>query len=311
MIPAIGKRLLQGVPIVLGVTIITFFLVKFMPGDPTIAILGPNATAANVAALQAKWGLDQPVWTQYIAFLDRFVHGDLGDSLYFNAPVNTLLFERLPDTLWLLGYSTVLSLAISIPLAGIAALSNGRLVDHLIRGGQTLALGFPAFWIGIMLLYGFALNLRIFPAGGVSEGFFGHLNSLFLPGLSIAIGLAPIQIRSLRAALLKVLESEYIVTARSKGLRESTVITRHALPNAIISTVPLIGVQIAWLIGATLVIEQLFAIPGIGALMITAILNRDFPVIQGVTLLFAILVVIVYLVTDITHASLDPRLKLR
>jgi peptide/nickel transport system permease protein len=171
-------------------------------------------------------------------------------------------------------------------------------------------LGFPAFWLGIMLLLIFGLHLgRLFPVGGYGTGPIGHLHSMFLPALTVALTLSPILIRSLRASMLEVLESDYITTARSKGLPERFVLRKHALPNAIIATVTVLGVNMAYLVGGTLVIEQVFAVPGVGQLMISSIFARDFPIVQGVSLVFAILVVLVYLVTDITHALLDPRVR--
>jgi len=173
-----------------------------------------------------------------------------------------------------------------------------------------VGLGFPQFWLGLMLLLAFALNSgRFFPVGGYGYGFFGHLRSMFLPSLTVGLGIAPILIRSLRASLLEVLDSDYITTARSKGLPERRVLARHALRNAIISTVSVLGVNIGFLVGGTLVIEQVFAVPGIGQLMINSIFQRDFPVVQAVTLVFSVMVVLVYLLTDIAHALLAPRVR--
>jgi peptide/nickel transport system permease protein len=179
-----------------------------------------------------------------------------------------------------------------------------------VRVVPLVGLGFPAFWLGIMLLLVFALHLgRPFPVGGYGEGFFGHLHSMFLPALTVALATSPILIRSLRAALLEVLESDYVTTARSKGLPERRVLMKHALRNAAISTVSVLGVNIGFLIGGTLVIEQVYAVPGVGQLMINAVFQRDFPVVQAVTLVFSLLVVLVYLLTDVAHALLDPRVR--
>ena len=199
---------------------------------------------------------------------------------------------------------------IAIPLATIAAARRDRPTDHVVRAVPLIGLGFPPFWIGIMLLFAFGLNLgRAFPVGGYGEGFFGHLHSMFLPALTIAIAISPILIRSLRASLLEVLESDYIATARSKGLPERRVLVRHGLRNAVISMVTVLGVNIGFLVGGTLVVEQVYALPGLGQLMINSIFQRDFPVVQAVTLAFAVMVVLVYLTTDIVHALLDPRVR--
>ena len=197
-----------------------------------------------------------------------------------------------------------------MPLAALAASKRDAARDHVVRVVPLIGLGFPSFWVGIMLLLAFALNMgRLFPVGGYGTGFAGHIRAMFLPALTVAIAISPILIRSLRASLLNVLESDYITTARSKGLPERRVLIRHALRNAVISTVTILGVNIGYLVGGTLVIEQVFALPGVGQLMINSIFQRDFPVVQGVTLAFAILVVIVYLLTDIVHSMLDPRVR--
>jgi peptide/nickel transport system permease protein len=304
------RRLLQLVPIVLGVTILVFFLIHLVPGDPARTMLGTHATPQKVALLHHQWGLDKPLPVQYWKFLGRMVHGDLGSSLFYSVPAGRLVVERLPPTLWLIGLGTLFAILIAVPLAALAATKHDRLPDHIVRAVPLVGLGFPQFWIGIMLLLAFGLHLgRGFPVGGYGNGFLGHLRSMFLPALTVGLAIAPILVRSLRASLLEVFESEYVTTARSKGLPERRVLVRHALRNAVISTVSVLGVNIGYLVGGTLVIEQVFALPGIGQLMINSIFQRDFPVVQAVTLVFAIMVVLVYLLTDVVHALLDPRVR--
>ena len=304
------RRLLQLVPIALGVTVLVFFLIHLVPGDPARTILGNQATPARVALLHHEWGLDRPIWVQYAKFMSRIAHGNLGDSLFYGVSAGHLVLQRLPVTLWLIGLGTLLSVLIAVPLAAIAATNRDRVPDHVVRAVPLVGLGFPPFWVGIVLLLVFALHLgRAFPVGGYGNGFVGHLHSMFLPALTVAFGIAPILIRSLRASLLEVLESEYVTTARSKGLPESRVLVRHALRNAVVSTVSVLGVNIGYLVGGTLVIEQVYALPGIGQLMINSIFQRDFPVVQAVTLVFSIMVVLVYLLSDVAHALLDPRVR--
>ncbi len=306
----VARRLLQLVPIVLGVTILVFFLIHLVPGDPARTMLGTHATPQKVALLHHQWGLDKPLPVQYWRFLGRMLRGDLGSSLFYSVPAGRLVVQRLPPTLWLIGLGTLLAALIAVPLAALAATKRDRLPDQVVRAVPLVGLGFPAFWLGIMLLLAFALNLgRAFPVGGYGSGFFGHLRSMFLPALTVGLGISPILIRSLRASLLEVLESDYVTTARSKGLPERRVLVNHALRNAIISTVSVLGVNIGFLVGGTLVIEQVYALPGIGQLMINSIFQRDFPVVQAVTLVFAIMVVLVYLLTDVVHALLDPRVR--
>jgi peptide/nickel transport system permease protein len=306
----VARRLLHLVPIVLGVTILVFFLIHLEPGDPARTILGNQATDQRVALLRHQWGLDRPLPVQYEEFMKRIVHGDLGHSLFYDVPAGRLVLDRLPVTLWLIGFGTLLSILISVPLAALAATKRDRWPDQVVRAVPLVGLGFPPFWVGIVLLLVFGLHLgRAFPVGGYGHGFVGHLHSMFLPGLTAALAISPILIRSLRASLLEVFESEYVTTARAKGLPERRVLIRHALRNAVVSTVNVLGVNIAYFVGGTVIIEQVFGLPGVGQLMINATFTRDFPVVQAVTLVFAILVVLVYLTSDVVHALLDPRVR--
>jgi peptide/nickel transport system permease protein len=306
----VARRLLQMVPVALGVTILVFFMIHLVPGDPARTMLGTHASPERIALLHKEWGLDKSLPVQYERFMSRLVRGDLGDSLYYRVPTRELIVDRLPVTLWLIGYGTALSILVALPLAALAASRRDAFRDQVVRVVPLIGLGFPSFWVGIMLLRGFALNAgRLFPVGGYGTGLGGHIRAMFLPALTVAIAISPILIRSLRASLLNVLESDYITTARAKGLPERRVIVRHALRNAVISTVAILGVNIGYLVSGTLIIEQVFALPGIGQLMINSIFQRDFPVVQGVALAFAIMVVMVYLITDILHSMLDPRVR--
>jgi peptide/nickel transport system permease protein len=304
------RRLLALIPIALGVSILVFFLIHLVPGDPARTILGNKATPQRIALLHHEWGLDKPLPVQYGKFMGRLVRGDLGTSLFYGVGAGRLVLDRLPVTLWLIGFGALLSVVIALPLAALAATHRDGPIDHAVRAVPLVGLGFPPFWMGIVLLLIFALHLgRLFPVGGYGDGFVGHLHSMVLPALTVALGIAPILIRSLRASLLEVLESDYVTTARSKGLPERRVLVRHALRNAVVSTVAVLGVNIGFLIGGTLVIEQVFDLPGVGQLMINSIFQRDFPVVQAVTLVFAVLVVLVYLLSDVVHALLDPRVR--
>jgi peptide/nickel transport system permease protein len=304
------RRLVQAIPVLFGVTLIVFFMIHLVPGDPARTMLGVHATPSRVAALHREWGLDRSVPEQYWLYLKRVLHGNLGTSLFYRVSTASLIRGRLPVTLWLIAYGTLLSIVIALPLATLAATRKDKAADQAVRAVPLVGLGFPPFWLGIMLLLAFGLHLgRLFPVGGYGTGFFGHLHSMFLPALTVALGISPLLIRSLRASLLQVLESDYITTARSKGLSERRVLARHALRNAVVSTVAVLGVNIAFLVGATVVIEQVFALPGIGQLMLNSIFQRDFPVVQGVTLVFGIMVVLVYLATDVLHSLLDPRVR--
>jgi peptide/nickel transport system permease protein len=306
----IARRVLALVPIALGVTFLTFMLIHLIPGDPALTILGNKATPAKIALLHKEWGLDKPLPVQYVKFLGRMIHGDLGTSLFYGVNAGGLVWQKLPVTLFLIAFGGLLSMIIAVPLALIAATKRDRLPDHLVRAVPLVGFGMPPFWVGIMLLLIFALHLgRAFPVGGYGHGFGGHVQAMFLPALTVALAFVPILIRSLRNALLEVLQSDYITTARSKGVGERRVLLKHALRNAIISTTAVLAVNLAYLVGGTLIIEQVFDLPGIGQLMINSIFQRDFPVVQAVTLAFAVLVVLIYLVADVVQAMLDPRVR--
>jgi len=304
------RRLAHLVPVAFGVTFLTFLLVHLIPGDPAVTILGVRATPALIKAFHHAWGLDQSLPEQYWLYLKRLAHGNLGVSLFYRTPVRSLVIDRTPVTLFLLAYAAILSVLIAVPLAVLAASRKDGLRDHVVRGIPVVGLGMPPFWIGIMLILLFAADVtKIFPVGGYGHGFVGHLESMFLPGLTIAIGLAPLLIRSLRASLLQVLESDYIATARSKGLPERRVLVHHALRNSVMAALTVLSINLGFLIGGTVVIEKIFALPGDGALIFDGIANRDFAVVQGLTLVFATLVVLLNLVTDILYSFLDPRVR--
>jgi peptide/nickel transport system permease protein len=303
------RRLGQMVIVVLGITIIVFFMIHMVPGDPARIYLGTRATDSAVATLHHQWGLDRPLPAQYGLFMSRLFHGDLGQSLLYQTSAAGLIVGRLPATLWLLGYAIVLSVVITVPLAAIAATKKDSPRDHVIRMGSVVGLGMPSFWVGIMLILVLALRIHIFPVGGYGTDFVGHIRSMFLPGLTIAIAVAPLLARSLRASMLSVLDADFVATARSKGIPRRRTLVAHVLRNAVIPTVTVLGVNISFLVGGTVIVEKVFALPGIGNLMLQAILARDFPVVQAVTLVFAVMVVIVNLVTDLLYSILDPRVR--
>jgi peptide/nickel transport system permease protein len=303
------RRLLMLIPVAFGVTFIVFFMIHLIPGDPARTILGIHATPKAIAILHREWGLNRPLISQYLLFLDRILHGNLGPSLYYGVPATTVILQRLPPTLWLIVYATVLAVLISVPLAMIAASRKDGVRDHVVRVVPLFGLGMPPFWLGILLIYAFSIKLKLFPVSGYGSGFAGHLHAMFLPALTVAIALSPVVIRSLRASMLNVLGAEYITTARSKGVPGHRLFLRHVLRNAVIPAVTVLGINLGFLIGGTVIIENVFAIPGIGQLMLNSIFERDFPVVQGVTLVFAVMVVLLNLFADIAYATLDPRVR--
>ncbi len=305
------RRLLQAIPVVIGVTIIVFFLIHLVPGDPAKTALGIRATPQSIENLHHLWGLDKSLPAQYFLFMERLLTGDLGTSLRYGQSAGALVMERMPVTLWLLCYATVLTVAISMAAALFATSKPGAWRDQSIRVLSVISLGVPSFWLGLVLIQYVAIDAGLFPSAGFGTGFTGHLESLFLPSLTIAAGIIPLVVRSLRAEILKVSESDFVTTARAKGLSERRIRIRHVLRNALAPTVTVLAVNISFLVGGTLVIEQVFSLGGVGALMLQAISNRDFPVVQAVTLILALVVVTVNIMGDLIQALLDPRVEAR
>lgn len=303
------KRLLQIIPTFIAVLILVFLLVRLLPGDPASAILGDRATPEIVERTRRELGLDKPLPVQFGIFVQHLLRGDLGESSSLKVPVLRLIVERLPVTLFLSVYAALIAVLLAVPLAVLAAVRRNTWVDSLIRGVFQVALSLPVFYVALQLLTLLGAKLGWFPIGGYGETFRDHLYHLFLPALTLGFNLAAILVRTLRNSILEVLTAEYVEFARSKGLQYRVVMLRHVLRNALISTITLLGLNIGALIGGAVITESVFAIPGVGRLMIDAIFGRDYPVIQGLTLVFAVLVSLVFLMTDLIHARLDPRVQ--
>ena len=307
-------RLLQAIPTFFIIMFLVFMLVRLLPGDPASAILGDRATEEAVARINAQMGLDKPLLVQFGYFIRNFFQGQLGDSISYKVPVTTLIRQRLPVTIFLTLYAAVIAVVIAVPLAFIAALRQGSWLDNTIRAIFQVGLSLPVFYVGLLLLTVLGAQLNLFPIGGYGETFLDHIYYLFLPALALGFGLAAILMRNLRAAIIEVLTAEYIDFARAKGLRSRIILSKHVLRNALISTVTLLGLNIGALFGGAVITETVFAIPGVGRLMVDAIYGRDYAVIQAMTLTFAILVFIVFLITDLVAGSLahlaDPRQRI-
>jgi peptide/nickel transport system permease protein len=300
-------RLAQIVPTFFLIMVVIFVLARLLPGDPTSAILGIRATDEAVARINAELGLDRSIPVQFWLFLQQFVQGDLGESIVLKVSVTQLIVERLPVTLFLTGLAALLSVVIAIPTALISAIKRDSLLDNGIRAVFQVGLSMPVFYVGILLLTFLAAQLRWFPVGGFGNTFLQHLYHLFLPALTLAFSLSAVLMRNLRSSIIDVLDAEYVDFARAKGLRNRLVLGRHVLRNALISTVTLFGLNIGFLLGGAVITETVFAIPGVGRLMIDSIYGRDYPVLQGLTMVLALIVSVVFLITDLVEASLDPR----
>ena len=303
------RRPLELVPVLFGVSLVSFLLVRSIPGDPARILLGIKATPTAMAAIRARFGLDQPLAVQYFYFFKNAVVGDFGKSIVYKVQVSGLIADHLAPTIFLLVYSVVIALVLTIPAAMISARRAGQWPDQAIRFVSTLGLGLPPFWLGIVFILLFSLKLGLFPVSGYGTGLLGHLHYLFLGALTLALALAPVLIRNLRASLIVEQQSDYVIAARSKGLSERRIFLAHVFRNSLIPTVNLLGVTVGFLIGATVVIESVFAIPGLGQLMVNSIIDRDYIVVQAVTLVLAVGTIIVSLLADMATLALDPRIK--
>lgn len=304
MLQLIGRRLLATVPLLLAVSMVVFSFVHLLPGDPAVLFLGEEATPDNLARFRAKLGFDRPLVVQYGEWLGRALQGDLGRSIRSNQPVTQAIVERLPVTLRLIGLSMLISLCIAVPLGVISAVKRNSGVDLASTFFALVGFSTPNFWLGLILIYVFALVLRWLPPSG-----FEGVRSLVLPSITLGTALAALVTRQLRSGMLEVLRQDYVRTAQAKGLADRVVIGKHALKNALISVVTVIGLQIGALLGNTIITESLFALPGVGRLMIDSVFSRDFFVVQGVILFLAVGYVVANLVVDITYSYLDPRIR--
>lgn len=303
-------RLIQMIPTIVILAILIFLMIRAIPGNPAVTVLGIQATPQAVAQMSRQMGLDKPLPVQFAIYVGQILHGDLGRSTLMQVPVVTLVRQRLPLTLALVVYAMILSLLITIPLAIVAALKKDRLADQIVRIYSIAGISTPAFWIGILLLILLGVKVRLFPVGGIGNSPLQDLRYLFLPALTLALGISAVLIRNLRDAILTTMSAEHVMVARAKGLRGRVVLLRHVLRNALISTVTLIGLYLGWLVGGSVIIEDVFGLPGMGSMMISSILARDYAVVQGFTLVYAVLVLVIYLLTDIAYSVVDPRITL-
>ena len=296
-------------PVAFGVTVLVFLAMRLIPGDPAAVILGDRATDARIEKLRHNLGLDKSNWEQYLLFIGRTAHGDLGQSILHRLPVADLIVDRLPTTLSLVFYSVLLSVAVSIPVAVVCAVDRDRLMDHMFRVIFLVGLSMPSFWIGIIMVLAFSIQLKLFPVSGFGENLQQHIWHLTLPAVTISLHLATMLTRSLRSAILHTMSEPYVATARAKGLAPRTVMLKHILRTSLISMVTILGVNVSWLLGGSVIVETVFALPGLGSLMLKAIYARDYQLVQGITLFYAVMVIGLNLVIDILYANLNPKVS--
>lgn len=305
MLRQLSVRLGAAALVMLGACTLVFVLIHLIPGDPVEAMLGETARAADRQAMRAALGLDAPLWRQYLEYLGGLARLDLGMSLREQRPVTTILAERLPPTLILASASLLLAVVIAVPLGILAARHQHGPLDSLAMGFSLLGMAVPNFWLGPLLILVFSLWLGWTPVSGMQQP-----SSLILPAITLGTGLAAVLARMVRNSLLEVLGDDYLRTALAKGLSEGAVLRRHALPNAWLPVLTLLGLQLGALLGGAVITETVFAWPGIGSLLVEAIQARDFPVVQGAVLLVAGLYVAVNTATDLAYALVDPRVRL-
>jgi len=298
------RRLLLTIPVILGVSTLVFLFIHFIPGDPIQVMLGESAKPADIEELRKGLGLDKPLHEQYLLFLEGLITGNLGSSIHTGQPILPTILKRIPATLELTISSMFVALLLSIPLGVISAREQYSLVDNSSMFFALLGISMPNFWLGPLLILLFSVNLGWLPVSGR-----GELRHLILPAITLGTALMAKLTRMTRSSVLEILHEDYITTARSKGLRELIVVFKHALRNALIPVITVIGIQCGALLSGALITETIFAWPGLGRLTITAIRKRDYPLVQGCVLVISLSYVLVNLLTDLAYAWVDPRIR--
>lgn len=308
----IAKRIVATIPVLIIVAFIVFLLVRLAPGDPAVVIAGDYATPAQIVAIRAKLGLDQPIGMQFLLWMGRLLQGDLGMSIFTNMPVTKLISQRLEPTAMLALVTIVYSTLVAVPLGVIAAWKEGSIIDRLIMVFSVIGFSVPVFVVAYMLIYGFSISLKWLPVQGYKSPFTdlaGFTRHLALPVLALSAIFIALIARMTRASVLEVLQEDYIRTAHAKGQVESKVLLVHALKNAAVPIITVIGLGVALLIGGVVVTETVFNIPGLGRLVVDAVQKRDYPIIQGLILFFSFIYVMLNLLIDIVYTFVDPRIR--
>jgi peptide/nickel transport system permease protein len=312
MVSYILRRIVATVPVMAIVALFVFSLLHLAPGDPAVVIAGDQASPADVERIRQSLGLDRPFLIQFGSWLWGILHGDLGTSIFTNLPVASLIGQRIEPTLSLMAITLVLTILVAVPLGVVAAWKAGSWVDRIIMAFAVFGFSVPVFVVGYLLAYVFALQFEWFPVQGytpLAQGFWPWLKNLILPAVALGFVYIALIARITRASMLEVLQQDYIRTARAKGLGQRSILFVHALKNAAVPIVTVIGIGVALLIGGAVVTESVFAIPGLGRLTVDAILRRDYPVIQGIVLMFSFLYVLVNLMVDLIYTLVDPRIR--
>ncbi|HJZ33112.1 MAG TPA: ABC transporter permease [Hyphomicrobiaceae bacterium] len=312
MLTYVLRRLVATIPVMLLVAVFVFLMLRLTPSDPAAIIAGDNANSEQVAEIRKRLGLDQPIVTQFAIWLGKTVTGDFGESFFFKKQVAELIADRVEPTLSLAFFTLLIAIAVAVPLGVVAAYRHGGWLDRTVMGFSVLGFSVPVFVIGYLLIYVFAVELNWLPVQGyqrLQQGIGGWLQRLILPALTLSVIYIALIARITRTSVLEVMHEDYIRTARAKGQTELKVLIRHALANAAVPIVTVIGLGVALLIGGVVVTESVFTIPGLGRLTVDAVLARDYPTIQAVILLFSLAYVLINLAVDLAYTFLDPRIR--
>ena len=306
----IAKRLLQTFPLLAGIMFMVLMLLHAVPGDPARAIGGISASEETVEKIREDLGLNRSIPVQYISYMGNALRGDLGKSTRSGRSVTSIIADRLPPTIWLLLSGILLSVVVSAVVSVVAAQNKDTLLDYSLIGLTIGGISIPTFWAGLMLILLIALPTGWFPISGFGEGFFGHLHSIILPALTFAIAISPVMIRALRTKFIALYRQDFVMMSRAAGLTENAILYRHLSRHAALILLTMISVQVGPMIFVSVVIEKTFALPGLGDALVNAVSQRDFPVIQGITLVTAVFVTLVHLAADILASFLNPRMGL-
>jgi peptide/nickel transport system permease protein len=310
MLKYVGIRVLQAIPVLFFIMLASFLLIHLVPGDPARIQLGSHAPQSQVEALRRQLGLERPLIAQFWTFATGAVHLSFGESLSLHQSVGTVIRSKAGLTTLLMLYSLMISLVLTVPLGILAAVKRDRPVDHVIRVVGMVFFVMPSFWLGLLLALVFGLVLGVLPTGGYESGLGGEIRSLTLPALALGLVMAPLFLRSLRAGVIQMLDKGFVEAARARGFSQRRVLFGHVLRNASVSTVTLVGLTVGALLSWTLVVENVFALPGLGSLLVAAVSARDYPLIQGLAVVLAVGVVVINLLTDLAYAAIDPRVRL-
>ncbi|MEM7023323.1 MAG: ABC transporter permease [Pseudomonadota bacterium] len=312
MIAFVCRRVLATIPVLAMVAIFVFLMLRLTPGDPAAIIAGDNATATQIAEIRERLGLAEPILKQFVIWVGDLLCGDLGESFFFKAQVSELIGQRVGPTLALATVTIIITVVIAVPLGVLAAYKHGSWIDRLVMAFSVIGFSVPVFVLGYVLIYLLAMEIKLFPVQGyrsIADGFWPFLHRLILPSLTLSVIYIALIARITRASVLDVLGEDYIRTAYAKGLTNRVVLMRHALRNAAVPIITVIGIGVALLIGGVVVTESVYNIPGLGRLTVDAVLGRDYPTIQAVILLFSFVYVLINLLIDLSYSLLDPRIR--